>query len=473
MASIVKRNSSYSVVYYYKVGDQRKTQWESYGSELEAMQRKAIIDYHQKNKDNEELLKLAIEYKQSKEHLNSPNSTHLDFDTKDKKKYGEFFEKWIPLYARKNKLQPNSHKILIQNVNKHILPYWEGRVISETSSEQIDDFIDYLSQKKCEGSKAYGKDTSEVPSLSSATIKKIVNAYYAAMRSAQQWGYIDIVPTVKTPVIVSKKRKFWTKEEALSNIEKIDDPIVKLAVHLSFICSLRPAETVGIAIKNIDLNKKTIYIDQTLQRAYSEQINSSKYDGIIKVFDCKTPNSQSQLILKYPKNNKERIVYLTEPLIRDIKQQLNTIENYKKIFTEDYNHYGLLICQPDGFPIEPYLMEKKFKRWQKRNNIENIIDMQGLRKSGQMYKIRVSGHDYQTVAALGGHSPEVLLNNYDEALEDEKIKIIDKLESDFYNKSPKSGQESSIVKLAAKLKEKPKLLEMLLKEISENDTTCI
>lgn len=48
------------------------------------------------------------------------------------------------------------------------------------------------------------------------------------------------------------------------------------------------------------------------------------------------------------------------------------------------------------------------------------IDLQGLRKSGQMHKVRLTKNNYQLVAENGGQSPEVLMSNYNEALDTEK-----------------------------------------------------
>ena len=45
MATYTIRGTSHNVVYTYKAADgKRKQQWESYSSELEAIQRKAYID---------------------------------------------------------------------------------------------------------------------------------------------------------------------------------------------------------------------------------------------------------------------------------------------------------------------------------------------------------------------------------------------------------------------------------------------
>lgn len=51
MAMYKIRGSSHNVIYTYRTSDGKyKQQWESYDTELEAIQRKAYIDFLQKNK---------------------------------------------------------------------------------------------------------------------------------------------------------------------------------------------------------------------------------------------------------------------------------------------------------------------------------------------------------------------------------------------------------------------------------------
>ena len=59
--------------------------------------------------------------------------------------------------------------------------------------------------------------------------------------------------------------------------------------------------------------------------------------------------------------------------------------------------------------------------------------MQGLRKSGAMYKLRLSDYDYQAVQLETGHStPNVLMEHYNEVMVSEKSRLAEKLENEFY-----------------------------------------
>ena len=49
-----------------------------------------------------------------------------------------------------------------------------------------------------------------------------------------------------------------------------------------------------------------------------------------------------------------------------------------------------------------------------------------------MHKVRLSQNNYQLVAENSGQSPEVLMSNYNEALESEKRNLSHLVESDLY-----------------------------------------
>ena len=164
MATYKARGVSHSIIYWYRTPDNRRKQhWETYTSELEATQRKAYIDYLEKNRQHEELYKAAMEYKAKRaaekaaftaasgnQEVPAPSSSGEDNSAKT---YRDFAEKWLPFHARKNRFSPNTYDSYIGNLNNHIIPYFGDRVMSTITAEDIDEFVDYLSKKPCNGSK--------------------------------------------------------------------------------------------------------------------------------------------------------------------------------------------------------------------------------------------------------------------------------------------------------------------------------
>lgn len=67
MATMKLRGNTHCVIYPYKENGRAKQQWESYETELQALQRESFIDYLQKNKKHDEIRQAAHAYKQERD----------------------------------------------------------------------------------------------------------------------------------------------------------------------------------------------------------------------------------------------------------------------------------------------------------------------------------------------------------------------------------------------------------------------
>ena len=129
------------------------------------------------------------------------------------------------------------------------------------------------------------------------------------------------------------------------------------------------------------------------------------------------------------------MILLIKIKLLNCRERLNEIQENKEFYGNDYRDHGLLICKPDGRPIDPKDFSKWFKKWQASQGIKEQIEFQGLRKSGQMHKVRLTKNNYQLVAENSGQSPEVLMSNYNEALDSEKRTLSLLVETNFYPQS--------------------------------------
>lgn len=78
-----------------------------------------------------------------------------------------------------------------------------------------------------------------------------------------------------------EKREIWTAETLLHALEVCEDDILALAINLSFSCSLRMGEMLGltwdcvdISDKSIAENNASIFINKELQRVNKDAIGS-------------------------------------------------------------------------------------------------------------------------------------------------------------------------------------------------------
>lgn len=186
--------------------------------------------------------------------------------------------------------------------------------------------------------------------------------------------------------------------------------------------------------------------------------------------------SSSCMILKAPKTDESfRKQYLTTPLLKEVLCRLREIKENKELLGRDYHDYGLLICQPDGRPIDPNNLCKSFRKWQTAHHIEDQIDFQGLRKSGQMHKVRITQNNYQLVAESSGQSPEVLMSNYNEALDSEKRNLSQLVEADLYSGQATAAAPTSISSavLLNRVKSDPAFAQQLLQLLLRDAETAV
>ena len=487
MAIIKYRSNAVNLVYRYKDRDgEWQRHWETYYTELEAKQRKVIIEDLREKNDYDGLLNEVIAYKDkmnvlrvdkgTKVNTNAPDTSRPKDKNNLDKTFRDFIYKWLPFYERNKGNSVKTYDNKTSSLRTHILPYFGHRIMSHITAEEYDEFIDFLGQKPCGGSKAYNKEPDEIPTLASSSVIKNYMILSAALPTAKDWGYITEVPKIQRPSVKTEKRAFWMPETVFNALEKMDESdendFVHLCVHLAFICSLRAGETAGILVKDIDLNNQSVFIQQEIQRCTDEALEKLPKSDVIFVFPKQKSGAKTSLVAKGLKTEKsERTAYLTSQLTEEIRKRLEQIEKDKAYYGSAYKDYGLLLCWPNGNPMESINLGRMFKKWQQRNGTtkDSQIDFQGLRKSGQMHKIRLSQYNYQLVASLGGHSPEVLMNNYDEALETEKRALANTIESNFYTKSmepkqvsiqPSSNDQAS--RMASQLAQDPQLLQQAM-----------
>lgn len=359
------------------------------------------------------------------------------------------------------------------NLDRHILPYFGDRVMSSITVEDIDDFLDALSRKPCRGPKSYGKRPEDIPTLSSSTVKKCFTILTSGFETAKKWHYISEIPKVTAPTEKTVKRRAWDARRVYEVLDSIkEDELLHLAVHLAFVCSLRAGETAGIDLHTIDFRDGSLWITRQIQRVSDSAIGVLPKHEVLRIFPKQVLTSKSSMILKGPKTeDSHRKQYLTTPLLDELRGRLARIEENKAFFREEYRDYGLLICQTDGRPVDPKNLEKSFKEHQKRIGIpENErIDFQGLRKSGQMHKVRLSQNNYQLVAENAGQSPEVLMNHYNEALDYEKRALSRLVENSFYPHRETSGEaqdSADVSALMAQIQQNPELCRKLLQSLT-------
>mgnify|MGYP004501708651 FL=1 len=107
------------------------------------------------------------------------------------------------------------------------------------------------------------------------TVREIHKFLRSAFNQAVKWELMTRNPVLNAtlPKEEHQKREIWTAETLMYALEVCDDDILSLAINLSFACSLRMGEMLGLTWDCVDISEKSlrdnnasIYVDKELQR---------------------------------------------------------------------------------------------------------------------------------------------------------------------------------------------------------------
>ena len=403
MASIRKRGVCYYVIHNVKDLDGNTKQiWESGYTHKEAIKRKAEIEY-KKSKG------LRIQY------------SNMSFK--------QFVEQWLPTYAVGN-WQFGTYSSSESCVRLHVLPSIGDVPLHEVTPRMIEELIGSLYTKKIENH----SNTNRY--LSSSTIRIIYVLLSQIFNKAVEWEYIEKSPVrCKAPKKHDAEQNIWNSDAFSYSLRNVENPILYLAIHLSFVCSLRVGELLAITLDDIDLFDKSIMINKTIQRVDKQALKSVSNNSIIKIFRDKVPASKTSIVLKTPKTKSSvRKVFLSQPLIDELQQVIAHRKTSKDLFRWPENHNLLFCFDEDGSPITPHLCRKWFKLWQSKNAFElPNISFHGIRHSSSTYKLLLSNGNYKAVQGDTGHaSTGVLMDIYAHIQDEPRRDLMAKFEVDFY-----------------------------------------
>ena len=317
MASIVKRNKSFSVVYTSYEGGKKKQRWETYHSYEAALHRKEQLE--------------LIQAKQ-KERLQS-NADNL----------AELLEEYVELYGQAHWSYSTytNHVALIRN---HILPAFGDMRLTEFSPKTIAALYSRMRNQQ-----------NMTPQILSSVHKLL----HSAFEQAVLWEYADRNPFHKAtlPKSFPCPMEMLSNEEIKKLLQSSGFSLLGIAVHLAFAGSLRKGEILALTWNDVDFKNGTIFINKTLKRVRKDAIQALDRDDILYKFPAVFDAGRTVIVLKRPKTRSSiRTVYLPPHVI-------DLLQDWKKEQTPcEKNVPDLILRYSSGRPLQEEALPRMLER---------------------------------------------------------------------------------------------------------------
>lgn len=414
MASIIKRKKNYSIVYtYVDENGETKQKWETRTSYQEALKRKAEIESQ----------------KSSNSFLPPTNQNIAEFLSDFVSLYGE--KRWgVSMYDSQNSLIAN-----------YINPIIGDMKVQDITTRVVDKYIQTLQKTPAVNTRTHHAKTEFV---TNATIEKIIKLLRCAFKQAVRWEIIARNPfdNVILPKTEYAKRDIWTADMIRLALDKCTDSKLYVAMNLSFACSLRMGEILGLTWENVHISDEDIaednayvYIDKELTRASKRAIETLGEKDIYYIFTPLMPNTSTRIILKKPKTDSSiRKVWLPKTLayiLREWKKSQNALKGF---LGDEYQDFDLVVALPNGRPCEDRIILKEFAKLREDAGLPKVV-FHSLRHSSTTYKLKLNHGDLKATQGDTGHAQiDMITSVYAHILDEDRKVNAQKFETAFYAK---------------------------------------
>ena len=275
-----------------------------------------------------------------------------------------------------------------------------------------------------------------------------------------------------------KKRDIWTAEMIRKALDECEDGKLYVAINLSFACSMREGEILGLTWDNVHISDDDIarddayvYIDKELQRASKRSLETLDKKDVYYIFPPLMLNTSTRVVLKKPKTNSSiRKIWLPKTLAYIMREWKSHQDELKGLLGDEYTDYNLVVALNNGRPCEGRVLLKAFEALREKAELPNVV-FHSLRHSSTTYKLKLNHGDLKATQGDTGHAQiDMITDIYAHILdEDRKVNAM-KFETSFYNikadlrnvQAPQEEQAAlDVSALIEQLQKSPELLQTL------------
>ena len=413
MASIIKRKKAYSIVYNYTdENGEVKQKWETCHNYQDALKRKA-----------------EVENDLNKGTFIPPNDQTVR----------EFLYDFVTMYGEQ-KWGISRYDGCTAMIENYINPLIGDMKIQNITTRTTDKFVQELQKTKAVGSAFRPNKDGKL--VSDRTVLEAVKLLRCAFGQAVRWELISKNPFEHTlcPKATYNRRDIWDAETIMKALNECEDSRLYIAMNLSFACSLRVGEVLGLTWDNVHITDDDIanddawiYVDKELERVSKRALSVLGEKGVIKVFPPLMPNTSTRVVLKTPKTESSvRKVWLPKTLAHILREWQKAQNELKEYLGDEYQDENLVLALPNGRPCENRIIAKEFEKLKKKANLPNVV-FHSLRHSSTTYKLKLNHGDLKATQGDTGHAQiDMITDIYAHILDEDRKVNAQKFETAFY-----------------------------------------
>ncbi len=270
----------------------------------------------------------------------------------------------------------------------------------------------------------------------------------------------------KKQELTEKQKKRLLSSTSIHEVHTLLKTAFSYAVEWDLIHKIplpREGEILGLQPSDLDFDaadgRGTISVSKTMQRANKDALEKLDPNQVYHTFPDRREGSKSSLILKKPKTKKSnRILYMTKPLKEELLAWLEKLKQDEQNASEKYSNCGQLFRLPDGLPIAPELLTKRYRLWRAEHPEFEQIVFHGLRHSSATYQLLQSDSDFKSVQGNTGHATaSVLMDTYAHTQDKPRLELTEKIEANFYSQDltpaapqPRQNEKPVATKISGK-----------------------
>ena len=423
MASLIKRGNRYYVVFQYTDHDgSRRQKWESFKTISEAKARKKEVEF---KIDNGTLLVTEC------------------------RTVEQLLEEYVSLYG-KQKWSMSTFQANTAVIENYIKPNLGKLKLSEISPRILEKY--YRELLKTESVTQPHGNKGEVRYVGTGTVRDVHKILRSAFRQAVKWELMEKNPAslADVPKHEAKERKIWDAETLFHAIDVCTDDRLKLALHLTFSCSLRIGELLGLTWECVDIseraiaeNSASIKVNKELQRVSREAAKSIDNPDILLVFPTKSSLNSTELVLKTPKTaSSVRKIFLPLTVAEMLVEWKKHQDFTKEALGDEYQDYNLVFAGPLGLPTETSRLTYTFRKLIKENDLPPVV-FHSLRHSSITYKLKLNGGDVKAVQGDSGHAQAAMVTEvYSHIIDEDRKNNARLFEKTFYSGKGQAPKEA-------------------------------